>query len=182
MKRAETGLSGLSPGDAEVRLSLAKQSLAILTLAIGLDYVTSWTMMSLLGPSAEGSAVTREFFVMRTTTNFLALLGSQWAWAVLLGLAAFAYFVYRYHPALVDESSRTLSVFLFAVVLLAWLMATYRLALGAAYNMSALVISTSGPEVGYTVYLVLSGVIVLLVALDFAWVVALKSALGSSRA
>lgn len=172
-------MSGLSPDDAEVRLSLARQSLAILTLAIGLDYLTSWTMMSFLGPSAEGSAVTRQFFVMRTATNFLALLRSQWPWALVLGLACSAFLAYRYRPALVD-GSRALKLFLYAGVLLAWVMGTYRLALGPAYNISALVISRSGPEVGYTVYLVLSGAIVFLVALDFAWVVAIKGALTSA--
>src|SRR2546422_8903632 len=87
----------------KLSLKVAKHALFWVSASIGLDYLTSWTMMSLLGPTAENSAVTRAFFEARNLATFSALLESQVTWLVILVVSLISFLVWRFRPRAFDR-------------------------------------------------------------------------------
>ena len=153
----------------ELRLSLARHGLLLISLSIALDYSTSWVMMSFLGASAEGTALVRDFYERRTTGALLALLASQEIWILLLMGAAAAFLVYRRSVTPKNKTLIVLYQYLGLPVGLAWLMGAGRMMLGPTSNVSALIGSVYGGEVGswsYTLMFLGVGVIVIF---DFLW-------------
>jgi hypothetical protein len=126
-------------------------------------------MMSVLGASAEGTALVRDFYESRTIGALLALLASQEIWILLVVAAAAAFLVYRRRVAPKNKTLVVLYQYLGFAVALAWLMGAGRMMLGPTSNLSALIGSVCGGEAGswsYTLMFVGVGVIILF---DFLW-------------
>ena len=152
-------------------LQIVKHALFWVSVAISLDYLTSWTMMSFLGPTAEGSVVTRDFFISRNLGTFAALFESQLSWVVVFGVALTAFLVYRLRPRAFDRPPLSnQKTFLAFASIIAWWFGAYRLMIGPTSNISAFIISAYGQQVGDNAYEVLIAVVAAVVFSDFLWV------------
>jgi hypothetical protein len=126
-------------------------------------------MMSLLGASAEGTVLVRDFYESRTIGALFALLVSQEIWILLVVAAVAAFLIYRRGVAPKEKILLILYQYLGLAVALAWLMGAGRMMLGPTSNVSALIGSVYGSESGswsYSLLLVGVGVIVVI---DFFW-------------
>ncbi|MGD0319745.1 MAG: hypothetical protein ABSB56_08615 [Nitrososphaerales archaeon] len=152
-------------------MPVAKHALFWVSVAIGLDYLTSWTMMSFLGPTAEGSVVTRDFFVSRNLGTFAALFESQLSWVVIFGVALAAFLVFRFQPKAFDRHPLSdQKAFLEVASIIAWCFGAYRLMIGPTSNVSAFIASAYGQQVGDNAYELLIAVAAVVVFSDFLWV------------
>jgi hypothetical protein len=178
-------LSRLFDENSKLPLPVAKHALFWVSIAIGLDYLTSWTMMSFLGPTAEGSVVTRDFFISRTLGTFAALFESQLSWVAIFVVALASYLVFRLRPKALDRRPWSdQKTFLEGASIIAWCFGAYRLMIGPTSNVSAFIISAYGQKTGDNAYELLIVVAAVVVFSDFLWVlfvrprVARRSLLG----
>jgi hypothetical protein len=158
--------------DPAQSLTVAKHALFWVSAGIGLDYLTSWTMMSLLGPTAEGSIVTRDFFISRNLGTFAVLFESQLTWVAVFGVALAAFLVFRFRPRVFDRPPLSNEKpFLALAPIIAWCFGGYRLMIGPTSNVSAFIATAYGGKVGDTAYELLIALTAVVVFSDLIWVV-----------
>lgn len=79
-RRRFGGAASVISGDAPASSSaLLRHGLYWVLASIGLDFASSWLMMSLLGPNAEGNSNQRLIFEDPSPQTFLHWLIGQWA-------------------------------------------------------------------------------------------------------
>jgi hypothetical protein len=161
-------------------MQVAKHALLWVSAGIGLDYATSWSMMSSLGATAEGSVVTRDFFVSPNVLTLAALLESQATWILIFAVSLTSFLVFRYNPKAFDKPPLSnQKAFLGLASIIAWWFGAYRAMIGPTSNVSAFIATAYGHQVGDNAYEVLIVIAAAVAALDFIRVLVLGLRRGS---
>ena len=127
-------------------------------------------MMSLLGPTAEGSVVTRNFFISRNVGTFDALFESQLTWVAVFGVTLAAFLVFKLRPRIFERPPLSNEKpFLALAPIIAWCFGGYRLMIGPTSNISAFIVTAYGKQVGDTAYELLIAVAAGVVFSDLVW-------------
>jgi len=159
---------GLLAKNPRLRLSLARNGLILLSLSIAFDYSTSWTMMSLLGASAEGNALVRGFYESRDAGAFIALVESQSLYISVLIAALAAFLIYR-KETIKNKVLVVVSPYLAFAVALAWLLGAERITLGPTSNLSAFVTTDYGQQAGSWSYSLMAVGVGIVILTDLLW-------------
>jgi len=148
-------------GDSPNSLQLLNHGVLWVIAATGLDLGSSWLMMSVYGPNAEGNAVHRALFINPTFGGFLSWLPQQWSWLAigLVGVLGILVLKARNSP----RSARIRPIFSMVTptttsmgLLFTWLMAFSRFVLGVGSNVAGMLLPlgrhgpNNGMAAGYT--------------------------------
>lgn len=159
---------------------LVKHGAFWLSLSIVFDYTTSWGMMSLLGPSTEGSVQTSAFFETRSLGTLLTLLESQWPWIFFLGAIWIAFLSLRKWGLRGRRIPNSLKSLLALSIVFAWLMGAWRFARGPTSNIAAFAIKAYGVGTGDWIFYILFWLAGLAVAIDLIAVYARIARMGDA--
>lgn len=139
----------------ERSLEMLRHGLAWVLLAVAIDDLTSWLMMSLLGPNAEGNLAQRLFFESPTLASFANEVYNQWPWIIIIALACLAITLIRVRESYSGATRQVLSAACqstcAAAIMMSWVPALYRIAVGAGSNVAGILtrFGPTAPSIGW---------------------------------
>jgi len=173
-------------GDSPSSLRLLRHGVFWVLAAVGLDLGSSWLMMSIYGPFAEGNPIHRTLFMNPTFPVFLNWLAQQWSWftigfvgclGILVVKAGDSSKLKRLRPLISKLRPMTTSLGLFVT----WPMAFARLVLGLGSNVAGMLLPVGAPAqiFGWLAIVVLT---VILMESDFLRLLLQRQTLQSGAA